>query len=253
MEKKKILLRSILTAATMLLLALLAWHCLDIYRIGNSSANLDENGLYIQPVFRADDVITRLGSLRIWAIGYLALLIGVCLMAPGGIRKGRALPMDPSNRLRLMKMKFTDLPEAARAEESLRRKVQFGTGAVVILCAVMSLIFLLNRDHFLSWDLEKVMGRMLINIVPWIFLAFAAVIAASFLFRRSTEREINILKGIPGTKVPVPVSKTSVLNPVRMILYVLAVVLVVTGICNGGMRDVLVKAINICTECIGLG
>ena len=32
-----------------------------------------------------------------------------------------------------------------------------------------------------------------------------------------------------------------------------AITLIALGVLNGGMRDVLVKAINICTECIGLG
>ena len=39
----------------------------------------------------------------------------------------------------------------------------------------------------------------------------------------------------------------------RAALYALAALLIAAGILNGGMRDVLVKAINICTECIGLG
>ena len=39
----------------------------------------------------------------------------------------------------------------------------------------------------------------------------------------------------------------------RVVLYAAAVVLIVLGVMNGGLRDVLVKAINICTECIGLG
>ena len=33
----------------------------------------------------------------------------------------------------------------------------------------------------------------------------------------------------------------------------LAVIWIVLGVMNGGLWDVLVKAINICTECIGLG
>ncbi len=40
---------------------------------------------------------------------------------------------------------------------------------------------------------------------------------------------------------------------VRIVLYLAAVVFVVLGVLNGGMHDVLVKAIRICTECIGLG
>lgn len=40
---------------------------------------------------------------------------------------------------------------------------------------------------------------------------------------------------------------------VRISLIVLAVVFVLLGVMNGGLYDVWVKAINICTECIGLG
>lgn len=39
----------------------------------------------------------------------------------------------------------------------------------------------------------------------------------------------------------------------RMLLIVLAIIYIVIGVNNGGMRDVLIKAINICTECIGMG
>ena len=39
----------------------------------------------------------------------------------------------------------------------------------------------------------------------------------------------------------------------QVIIAAAAVALIVLGVMNGGMFDVLVKAINICTECIGLG
>lgn len=42
-------------------------------------------------------------------------------------------------------------------------------------------------------------------------------------------------------------------NFLRGMIIALAVLLIVLGIANGGLWDVLVKAINICTECIGLG
>ena len=35
--------------------------------------------------------------------------------------------------------------------------------------------------------------------------------------------------------------------------YAAALSLIAAGVLNGGLRDVLIKAINICTECIGLG
>lgn len=39
----------------------------------------------------------------------------------------------------------------------------------------------------------------------------------------------------------------------RISLFTAALVLIVLGISNQGLRDVLYKAIQICTECIGLG
>ena len=39
----------------------------------------------------------------------------------------------------------------------------------------------------------------------------------------------------------------------RIVVGVVAVTFIIVGVLNGGANDVLVKAINICTECIGLG
>ena len=36
-------------------------------------------------------------------------------------------------------------------------------------------------------------------------------------------------------------------------LFLLGLTMVALGILNGGARDVLAKAISICTECVGLG
>ena len=40
---------------------------------------------------------------------------------------------------------------------------------------------------------------------------------------------------------------------VRLAVLIVAIVFIILGVMNGGMADVLGKAINICTECIGLG
>lgn len=47
--------------------------------------------------------------------------------------------------------------------------------------------------------------------------------------------------------------KAGARKALRVVLLACAVGLLALGAANGGMRDVLVKAINICTECIGLG
>lgn len=64
----------------------------------------------------------------------------------------------------------------------------------------------------------------------------------------------------PGTYLPAdtagPVKRSS--GPkhqgrIRAAVIAAAVILIVAGILNGSARDVLIKAITICTECIGLG
>ena len=46
---------------------------------------------------------------------------------------------------------------------------------------------------------------------------------------------------------------SKLLLSIRIALLVISIALIIAGILNGGMADVLSKAVNICTECIGLG
>lgn len=40
---------------------------------------------------------------------------------------------------------------------------------------------------------------------------------------------------------------------IRTALYALAALFIALGVMNGGMRDVMAKAVRICMECIGIG
>ena len=59
---------------------------------------------------------------------------------------------------------------------------------------------------------------------------------------RETERDIQA-----------EASKAKRLRAVKIAVLVAAVIFVIAGIFNGSMEDMLIKAINICTECVGLG
>ncbi len=43
------------------------------------------------------------------------------------------------------------------------------------------------------------------------------------------------------------------LTLLRISIFAVAILLIVLGVANGGMKDVWEKAIRICSECIGLG
>ena len=40
---------------------------------------------------------------------------------------------------------------------------------------------------------------------------------------------------------------------IRILVFLASAALILHGILNGSMHDVFIKAVNICTECIGLG
>lgn len=246
-------LRRATAAVTLLLAALLCWQCIDIYARGNATDNLTAEGVHIQQVYRADDVGARMMMLAIPAAAYVLLIAATALVqrrVPAEQAKS-ALPAD--NRLRLMKRRVADLPAAAQHEETLRRNIWLATAALLTLCAVMAGLFLLDGRNFTSWDLEAVVGQMMVHAAPWAAVAILVVYAALRACDQSCLREAEALKAAPSAKAAPLRESAFPASVIRAGLYAAAIVFIVLGAMNGGLYDVLVKAINICTECIGLG
>lgn len=171
-----------------------------------------------------------------------------------------AVPEEVRLRLRLMRAEKTD---AMRGEERGRRMARGACAGICAGCAAMVARYLANPAHFASRELEPVIGRMLWHIAPWIFVGFACAILCECVRGRSFRREIELAARSPerasfknaqtdsgaSREKRARLAKTAA----RAAMFALAVALLALGAANGGMRDVLVKAINICTECIGLG
>jgi hypothetical protein len=69
-------------------------------------------------------------------------------------------------------------------------------------------------------------------------------------------KELELLKTAPKQSRVAPKKPNSTqdwLSWLRIGLLILAAVILLGGALAGGARDVLTKAANICTECIGLG
>lgn len=171
-----------------------------------------------------------------------------------------AVPEEVRLRLRLMRAEKTD---AMRAEERRRRMARGACAGICAGCAAMVARYLVNPANFTSRELEPVIGRMLWHIAPWIFVGFACAILCECVRGRSFRREIELAARSPerasfknaqtdsgaSREKRARLAKTAA----RAAMFALAVALLALGAANGGMRDVLVKAINICTECIDLG
>ena len=248
MEKVRRWMRWLAAAAVVMAATLLVWQCLDAWQTGMA---VRESGDALTPVFTAEGVAVRLRRLSAPLAGCALLVVIAAAVHAGPLERPAA--MTAANRLRLMKCRVEQLPETAAREERLRRRICLLAGLMLALCGGFVLVYLLDGAHFVSWELEHVMADMLLHVLPWGAAALLTGYAAAAACDRSRLRECAALRG-RMTKAPAAAQEqTAALPWVRLALLTAAIVFIVLGVMNGGLLDVLVKAINICTECIGLG
>ena len=88
------------------------------------------------------------------------------------------------------------------------------------------------------------------RISPVVY-AFLVSVAAGIVCRAFSEEKNGISASRPVKKRK-PASRKAV-SALRIAVAAAAVILIILGIAGGGMHDVLVKAVKICMECVGLG
>ena len=171
---------------------------------------------------------------------------------------------DEEMTLARLRRKGETTPRAEQ-EEKRRRMLRYAAAAVVAVAAVIPLPLVLNVSRYAEerGSYNDIVLSMVIPVAICAAVALGACIAVSFLCRASVRREIALLRGedervvINAAACPIRAfaaqHKAKLLLGLRVLLLVVGIALVIVGVLNGGMADVLGKAINICTECIGLG
>ena len=131
-------------------------------------------------------------------------------------------------------------------------------GIVLLLCWQCLDIYLtgnrpenINAGVYLSPVYSApIVAQRLSSVFPLlvIYAVLAVVTVAAHLFWGKPQR----VSGKISRCVPREQNAKAV-RIARLAILCLGVLFIVLGVMNGGSRDVLIKAINICTECIGLG
>lgn len=133
------------------------------------------------------------------------------------------------------------------------RRLRNGTGWVLFaLCGGVFLAYALDSRHFT----EDVTGSVTVAVrylAAALALPFGWAVFAAYQNRASIERELALLGKAPKRAYAPAPARKNWLPILRGALLAAAVALVAVGLNLGGTRDVLTKAINICTECVGLG
>ena len=159
-------------------------------------------------------------------------------------------------------------------EEGMRRILRYVNAALIALGSTLPLIYLLNPANFpaISGEYNSEIARGMLVYLAALTPIFVYEIIYVILFDRSIKREIELYRALPKKEIAenlenvektggvlskigvlLEENKKELLLGARISLVICGVSFVIAGVLNGGMSDVLQKAIKICTECIGLG
>lgn len=147
------------------------------------------------------------------------------------------------------------------AERSKRSFLKVISYSVSALFGALALVYILFMAEFTVENLSgDVLGAFAV-VLPLIVAATVTHIPYAFLFEASAKKERAILldavkkgyKPAPAVNTPETKEDKTYTAIARYAILGIAALFIILGIINGGMNDVLEKAIKICTECIGLG
>ena len=196
--------------------------------------------------------------------GALAVGIILALVCPAEQVKPRVIKHKKITLTRLQSRLDTRLCDAdrlalIRKEEKLRFFLRIAATLSCVAVAAPAVVYALNFDHF-SLDYDASVIAACLWLIPATLICMGICLALVYLEEASLDRQIGHVKSAlaeVGASTPhdepAKPSRSKLIWGIRVAVAVVAVAFIVLGVRNGGMADVLSKAINICTECIGLG
>lgn len=228
--------------------------------------------VYSIPIYSREIVGQRLKAMIPWICVWGAALIGAIVVAhlcpaPADRHRDKDIMLD--QKLKAARARLPQTPKEGQQEEfdwaisqyqQLRRQEWILTLIVAVCtvaCLILPVLYLLNGDNFPKEDITGEVAAAAWNILPAVAVLAADYIAYVYVRRQIMREEQAALKtaiaaGEPRPQAPVQ-KKIPWVRIARISLATAGVALVILGIFNGSMQDVLTKAIKICTECIGLG
>ncbi len=218
-------------------------------------------GIYQAGAFSPQAVAAAFSPIALWVYFSIALILGgwvLALAAPEADEKPKAGRQTALILARLQAKADLDgcedsLKAAITAQRKKRRLVRLVQTVVLTVCAALFLVYALDGSHF-GTNINESMIRAMVVAVPCLVIALAVSLFAHFFGHASMEQEIALLKQAPsGKAAPQQQRAKDKLSWLRYAVLVIAIGILVYGYCTGGTVDVLTKAINICTECVGLG
>lgn len=243
------------TVVCIALVALMAVSALSIYREGSARKAVNP----LESIYTPDIVAGKFAPIAPLFFAALGLLVaGLVLDAKD---EDAQKPVNDAALARDLTVRRICQPsDAMRQEAAAQRRLDWIGWGAFALCMIPIALFLINPDHFPGDDPEVMFYGLIRVFLPWAAVGLGALAVTAVLKEKSILRQTEAAKAQlkaerdAGMAPPAPpVAKPKQPNALRAALLVAAVALIIAGIFNGSARDVLYKAITICTECVGLG
>ena len=156
---------------------------------------------------------------------------------------------------KLADRKINYLKDVSEARE--RFVLRTVCAALCTLSFVPAAVYVLLPASFSGENTSREVLRAAAIVFACALVSATVFFAFSFFDRKKSEALLKVLRSMSKKDTGVEPAKTArrfnFVLLIRLAVFLLGVALVVLGVMNGGNRDVLGKAINICYECIGLG
>lgn len=263
---------SLMTAVTG---ALFIWQTLDIYLSGGSRP------------FTREIVLERLNRIApafwIWVV---MVAVGFIIWEVFAVSCKRAPLKDDCYALRRLKKRVPQKVgesglaslKAVKRGELINLIVKLCAAALCLAGVAYGIAYLATASNFPKTDVNGEMLNMAAHLAPCVFAALLILCGVTLYLSLSAKKQLPHVKQIiasakadekNGVEAIYVTGNTAVADlygrwkalsnhkyfilGVRIAIAVFAVTFIILGIVNGNMRAILIKAINICTECIGLG
>jgi hypothetical protein len=267
-------------ALTIVCGALFIWQVLALYISGTAPDYTGES------IFTRERVMSALGIISpvfwIWIVSIVAGFI-LWEIFPAS-KKVKPLKDDvytlKNLKKRIPQKVSNDLHDSVLfidKQEKLLLIIKFVCALVCIGCAIYGIVYLATPSHFPKVEVTHEMLNMVKHIMPFVLVAFVCMCGVTIYEIQSSKKQLKEVKKLiaykskggeeeqvtlASTECPVNGVKAKIKKVtnnkyfvlgLRIAIGCLGVAFVIAGIFNENMHGILVKAINICTECIGLG
>lgn len=150
-----------------------------------------------------------------------------------------------------------DVLRSISAQQRSRKLHKLISAGLLVIGSIVFLCFALQKDAFHPSEINDSVIRAMAVLLPCMFIPFGYAVFAAFHARASMKKEIALLKQLPS-RPATPNEEASqrernTIAIARSLLLCIGAAALIYGLLSGGTADVLTKAINICTECVGLG